>query len=199
MDIAIDGSSGKSLALSEDYDLLILDIMLPHQDGLSVLKTLRKNRLSTPVLMLTARGSVEDRVSGLDAGADDYLVKPFAVAELTARVRALLRRQSEEKSPLLGVGELLLDPSSREVKVQNEAVELTGREFAVLEYLLRNKNRLVSKGMIADHVWDYHFDSDFNLIEVYIKRIRHKIERPGSPRLIRTVRGGGYIIKDSSL
>jgi len=162
VDIAFDGLNGHKMALSEPYDLIVLDIMLPGTDGLTVVKRLRNEGIKIPVLFLTARGDVADRVAGLDAGADDYLVKPFAITELVARVRALLRRQSEERSPLLSAGPLCLDPSSREVKVLDEVIELTSREYAVLEYLLRNKNRLVSKGMIADHVWDYHFDSDYN-------------------------------------
>ncbi len=196
VDIATDGLTGEDLATSEPYDLIILDLMLPVKDGISLLQSLRKTGLATPVLILTARGDVPDRVAGLDAGGDDYLVKPFAVAELRARVRALLRRNTSEKSSILSVGELTVIPASHEVRVNNTPIELTSREFAILEYLLRNKNRLLSKGMIAEHVWDYHFDSDYNLIEVYIRRLRQKIESHSTHKLIHTIRNGGYIIRD---
>ena len=195
VDIAYDGLEGQKLALTEPYDLLILDIMLPRKDGLAVLKRLRKDGIQTPVLMLTARGDVHDRVVGLDAGADDYLGKPFAVAELRARVRSLLRRQSANRTPTLTVGDLALDPGAHEVKLRDGVVEMTNREYGILEYLLRNKNRLLSKGMIAEHVWDFHFSCDYNLIEVYIRRIRSKIDKYGN-RYIHTVRNGGYIIRD---
>lgn len=196
VDIAYDGLQGEALALSEAYDLIILDIMLPKKDGLAVLQTLRDEGVKTPVLMLTARGEVHDRVTGLDAGADDYLVKPFAVAELRARVRSLLRRQSATKVPRLCVGNLTLDTVTHEVKIGDQPVELTSREYAVLEYLLRNKNRLLSKGMIAEHVWDFHFSSDYNLIEVYIRRLRAKIQKHGGQPVIHTVRNGGYVIRE---
>lgn len=196
VDVTRDGQRGEELALTEPYDLIILDIMLPRKDGLSVLKGIRKEGVNTPVLLLTARSEVSDRVAGLDSGADDYLSKPFAVAELRARVRALLRRHSPTKAPLLESGELALDPVAHEVRVNRELIELTSREYAILEYLLRNKNHLVTKGMIAEHVWDFHFSSDFNLIEVYIRRLRQKIESNGSQRFIHTIRNGGYIIRD---
>lgn len=196
VDVARDGQRGEELALTEPYDLIILDIMLPKKDGLSVLRGIRKEGVNTPVLLLTARSEVSDRVAGLDSGADDYLSKPFAVAELRARVRALLRRHSTLKTPLLESGELTLDPVAHEVRVNRELIELTSREYAILEYLLRNKDHLVTKGMIAEHVWDFHFSSDFNLIEVYIRRLRQKIEGNTSQRFIHTIRNGGYIIRD---
>ena len=196
VDVASNGISGEGLALSEPYDLIILDILLPKKDGISVLKILRNEGIRTPVLLLTARGEIPDRVAGLDAGADDYLVKPFALTELLARVRVLLRRHAGIKVSLLNVGELSLNTSNHEVRVQGKRIELTSREYAILEYLLHNKNRLLSKGMIADHVWDYHFDSDYNLIEVYIRRLRSKIESLYPEQLIHTVRNGGYIIRD---
>ena len=196
VDVALDGMTGEGLASTEPYDLIILDIMLPKKEGIAVLKSLRQAGIQTPVLILTARGEVPDLVAGLDAGADDYIKKPFALAELRARVRALLRRHSEERSPTLRVGPLTLDPTAHEITVEGKPVELTNREYAILEYLLRNKNRLLSKGMIADHVWDYHYRSDPNLIEVYIRKIRQKIERHSKQRFIHTVRGGGYIIRD---
>ena len=196
VDVARDGVNGEALAMSEPYDLIILDIMLPKKDGLAVLNSLRVSGLHRPVLLLTARGEVADRVAGLDAGADDYLVKPFAVSELRARVRALLRRASLEKTSLLSAGDLTLDTATQEVWVDSRSIELTRREFAILTYLLHNKNRLVSKGMIAEHVWDYHFNSDYNLIEVYIRRLRQKIERFSKFKLIHTIRNGGYSLRD---
>lgn len=196
VDVAVDGVTGERLASTEPYDLVILDIMLPKKEGIPVLKSLRQAGVNTPVLILTARGEVPDRVAGLDAGADDYLTKPFALAELRARVRALLRRPTGERLPLLQVGTLTANPTTHEITVEGRTVALTSREYAVLEYLLRNKNRLLSKGMIADHVWDYHYDSDHNLIEVYIRKIRKKIARHSKQKYIHTVRGGGYIIRD---
>jgi DNA-binding response OmpR family regulator len=196
VDLAPDGLAGEGMALSEGYDLIILDLMLPKKDGLAVLKTLRKEGIVTPILLLTARDEVSDRVAGLDAGADDYLGKPFAVAELRARVRALLRRQSDNKASLLSAGDLVMDTVAHEVRIGENRLELTSREYAILEYLLRNKGRLLTKGMIAEHVWDYHFESDFNLIEVYIRRLRQKLEQSGGHRLIHTVRNSGYIIRE---
>ena len=196
VDIANDGFEGEEMALSESYDLIILDIMLPKKDGLAVLKTLREEGLETPVLMVTALGEVHDRVAGLDAGADDYLAKPFAVAELRARVRSLLQRDSSSKSRLLQAGNLSLNTVSQEVRVHDNLIELTNREYAILECLLLNKNRLLSKGMIAEHVWDFHFSGDYNIIEVYIRRLRNKIEKAGHRRIIHTVRNGGYVIRE---
>jgi len=193
VDIALDGLTGQNLAATEEYDLIILDILLPGKNGLAILTTLRAAQINVPVMMLTARGDVSDRVAGLDAGADDYLVKPFALAELRARVRSLLRRPGE-RSPVLTAGPVSLDSVSKQVLVNEKNVDLTSREFAILEYLLRNKNRLVSKGMIAEHVWDYHFDSDYNLIEVYIRRLRQKIEP--DQKIIHTVRNGGYMVRE---
>ncbi len=196
VDLAHDVLAGEEKALSEAYDLIILDLMLPHKNGLAVLKTLRREGMATPILLLTARDEVSDRVAGLDAGADDYLGKPFAVAELRARVRALLRRQSDHKASFLSAGDLVMDTVSHEARLGENHLELTTREYAILEYLLRNKGRLLTKGMIAEHVWDYHFDSDFNLIEVYIRRLRQKIEQSGGQRLIHTVRNSGYVIRE---
>ena len=196
VDASYDGQNGEDLALSESYDLIILDIMLPKKPGLAVLSTLREEGITTPVLLLTARDEVADRVVGLDAGADDYLGKPFAVAELRARIRALLRRQSDNKSPRLSVGNLLMDIAGHEVRIGENRIELTSREFAILEYVMRNKGRLVTKGMIAEHVWDFEFNSDYNLIEVYINRLRQKIEQFGGKRLIHTIRKSGYVMRE---
>ncbi|HQV31604.1 MAG TPA: response regulator transcription factor [Calditrichia bacterium] len=179
----------------ESYDLLILDVQLPGRDGFALLKRLRAEGWDVPVLMLTARGEVGDRVKGLDAGADDYLTKPFAVAELRARIRALLRRNSPQKSTLLVHRHLRLDTASRVLWVAEREIPLTTREYAVLHFLLSNCGRLLSKGMIADHVWDYQFNSDENIIEVYIRRLRKKIELEGEPAVIVTVRNGGYMIR----
>jgi DNA-binding response OmpR family regulator len=170
--------------------------MLPHKNGLAVLQVLRGEGVPTPVLLLTARAEVSDRVAGLDAGADDYLGKPFAVAELRARTRALLRRQSDNKASLLSAGCLVMDTISHEVRLGTIVSVLTSREYAILEYLMRTNGRLLTTGMIAEHVWDYHFDSDFNLIEVYIRRLRQKTEQSGGPRLIHTVRNSGYVIRE---
>lgn len=194
VDVVHDGLTAEEFIAVESYDLIVLDIMLPGRDGLEILRDMRSQGDGTPVLLLTARGDVSDRVAGLDAGADDYLVKPFAVAELGARVRSLLRRQSMEHSPVLQVGDVILDTSLRRVRVGGQFVELTNREYAILEYLMRNKNRLLSKSMIAEHVWDYHFNSDYNLIEVYIRRIRKKIEN--HQKIIHTVRNSGYVIRE---
>jgi len=196
VDIAFDGSEGELLALNEVYDLIILDLVLPGKDGFTVLKILRREKIQIPVLILTARDDVSDRVAGLDAGADDYLVKPFAVAELCARVRSLLRRQSADKSPLLQSGNLTLNPGTKQVFVDDELIELTNREYAILEYMLRNKNRPLTKGMIAEHVWDFHFSSDYNLIEVYIGRLRKKIEGKSRQKFIQTIRNSGYLIRE---
>ncbi len=194
VDVAADGPQGEDMALAEAYDLIILDLMLPKKDGLAVLKTLRREGLATPVLLLTARDEVSDRVAGLDAGADDYLGKPFAVAELRARVRALLRRQSDNKASLLSAGDLVMDIVLHEVRLGENHLELTSREYAILEYLLRNKGRLLTKGMIAEHVWDSSFDSFTNVIDVYINHLRNKIDRNFGRKLIHSVRGVGYRI-----
>jgi DNA-binding response OmpR family regulator len=196
VDLAPDGLTGEEMALSEAYDLIILDLMLPRKDGLAVLKTLRREGTTTSILLLTARDAVSDRVQGLDAGADDYLGKPFAVTELRARVRALLRRQAPSKAPELYAGELVMDTAAHEVRLGATRLELTHREYAILEYLLRNKGHLLSKGMIAEHVWDYQYEGDYNLIEVYIRRLRQKLENGCQPRLIHTVRHSGYILRE---
>jgi DNA-binding response OmpR family regulator len=161
-----------------------------------VLKTLRREGTTAPVLLLTARDNVSDRVQGLDAGADDYLGKPFALTELRARVRALLRRQAPTRSPELSAGDLLMDTAAHDVRLGETRLDLTHREYAILEFLMRNKGRLLSKGMIAEHVWDYQYDGDLNLIEVYIRRLRQKLEQGSRPRLIHTVRNSGYIIRE---
>jgi len=177
------------------YDAIVLDLGLSDTDGSVLLQKLREARIDTPVLILTARGSVEDRVGGLNAGADDYLPKPFAFAELLARLQALLRR-SRNASTLLQVADLEVDVARRKVQRGGHRIELTAREFAVLEFLVRHSGEVVTRSMLADHVWGEHFDSLSNLIEVFITRIRKKIERDDAPRLLHTIRGAGYSIRD---
>lgn len=195
VDTAADGETGLDMGLDGIHDLIILDISLPQKDGLSVLRALRKHNIITPVLLLTARTAVEDRVTGLDTGADDYLTKPFAFQELLARVRALLRRKADAKSPLLNVADLTLDPVRHLVSRGEKKIELTAKEFALLDYFMRNPDRVLTRTMIADHVWDYGFDSETNVIDVYINYLRNKIEIGSKPRLIHTVRGVGYVLK----
>jgi DNA-binding response OmpR family regulator len=198
-DIAHTGHKGLELALSDSYDLLILDYMLPDIDGIEVILEMRGNNIGTPVLMLTARGAVEDRVAGLNAGADDYLVKPFAMAELLARVGALLRRRDRapEVTSVLNAGDLSLDLMRHEAQRGGRVIELTAKEFALLEYLMRNAGRVLSRTQIIDHVWRYDLDAVSNVVDIYIHYLREKIDR-GAPRpLIKTVRGVGYKIEGS--
>ncbi len=197
VDIALDGREGARLALSEEYDLIILDIMLPFKDGISILKDIRIEKISTPVLMLTAKDNVSDKVLGLDSGADDYLAKPFAFDELLARVRALLRRNSTEKKVVLEAGELQLDTQTHKAYRSGNEIQLTVKEYAILEYLLRNKNHVISRTKLSEHVYDYHFDSDTNVIDVYINKLRNKIDKGFDKQILQTVRGIGYVIKDS--
>ena len=195
VDVVYDADDGLASARAEEYDLVILDRMLPGEiDGVGVCKELRAEGNHTPVLMLTAKGAVRDRVVGLDAGADDYLVKPFAFEELLARTRALLRRPQDSLGIKLEVGDLTLDTTSYEVRRGSKVIDLSQREFALLEYLMRNKGRTLSKEMIIQHVWSYDADVLFNTVEVYIGYLRNKIDRPfrGQPQLLKTVRGFGY-------
>jgi len=196
VDVEHDGDAGLARALDGGYDLLVLDVMLPGRDGLAVLRELRSRARPLPVLLLTARGTVADRVAGLDLGADDYLTKPFAVAELLARVRALLRR-GVATSPTLAVADLTLDPATREVTRAGRRIELTAREYALLEFLLRNKRRVVSRALIAQHVWGVDFDTFTNVIDVYVNYLRRKIDVGFMPKLIHTVRGAGYVLRDT--
>jgi len=195
VDVACDGETGLQMALDRVHDLIILDIQLPKLDGLSVLYELRKEKVSTPVLLLTVRATIEDKVLGLDAGADDYLTKPFAFQELVARTRALLRRRTEGKAPVLQVADLTLDPARRMVFRGNRRIELTTREFALLDYFMRNPGRVLTRTMIAEHVWDYDFDSMTNVIDVYVNYLRRKIDSDQDQKLIHTVRGVGYMLK----
>ena len=195
---AFNGEDGLELALTEEYDLLILDILLPKINGLQILEELRKEGLKVPVLLLTAKDQIEDKVKGLDLGADDYLTKPFAVPELVARVRSLLRRKSEVKSSSISIGDVEIDTSTHEVKVKNREVSLTGKEYSILEFLFYNKNRVLSRLSIAEHVWGDNFDifTMTNFVDVHIKNLRKKISQATSQNLIETIRGVGYIVKD---
>ncbi len=198
VDVSYDGEDGGFLAEVNDYDLIILDLMLPKKNGLQVCNEIRAHGVITPVLMLTARDSVEDKVRGLDAGADDYLAKPFAFEELLARVRALLRRQSETKTPTLMIADLELDPMSRQVTRSGKAIRLTTKEYALLEYLLRNPKKVLSRTLIGEHVWDMNFDPESNVIDVYVSHLRTKVDKGFEPALIHTLRGQGYILSDEA-
>lgn len=196
VDVASDGIVGLEMALDGVHDLIILDLSLPKQDGLSVLQALRQAKVKTPVLLLTVRANIEDKVLGLDAGADDYLTKPFAFQELVARIRALLRRRAEAEPPILQVADLTLDPARRIVSRQGEKVELTPKEFSLLDYFMRNPGRVLTRTMIAEHVWDYTFDTTTNVIDVYVNYLRKKIDSDREPKLLYTVRGVGYVLKE---
>ena len=195
VDLAYDGEEGEYLTEVNPYDLIILDIMLPSKDGIEICHELRAKGINTPVLMLTAKDAVEDRVRGLDTGADDYLVKPFAFNELLARMRALLRRDGIPRSPELKVGDLTLDTLTRRVRRGQRSIELTTKEYVVLEYLMRHPDAVVTRTMIEEHAWDYDFDSLSNLVDVYVNRLRRKIDNKGEESLIRTVRGAGYRLR----
>lgn len=197
VDVAYNGEEGLSRAESNSYDLIILDIMLPKKDGLTVCKSLRKEKVTTPVLMLTAKDTVEDKVSGLDSGADDYLTKPFAFEELLARVRALLRRGRPLSPEKLKVADLVLDPVTHQVKRGGKNIQLTYTEYRVLSYLMSNANKVLTRTIIEDHVWGYdYFEKFSNIVDVYIRYLRKKIDEGSNKKLIHTIMGKGYIIKD---
>ena len=198
VDVAHDGEAGLQMAKSENYDLLILDVMLPNKSGVALIKEFRAWGGAAPALILTAKSATEDKVAGLDSGADDYLTKPFAFAELLARVRSLLRRGSKEKSTVLAIADLELDTVTHKAKRGGRNIELTAKEYALLEYLLRNKERVLSRTIIAEHIWDYNFDTGTNIIDVYVNHLRSKIEGDGEKKLIHTVRGVGYVMKEES-
>ncbi|MCX7735478.1 MAG: response regulator transcription factor [Candidatus Kapabacteria bacterium] len=197
VETASDGKTGLEMAMNNQFDAILLDVMLPGMDGFKVLNELRNAGISTPIMMLTARGTTEDRVQGLDLGADDYLPKPFSFEELAARLRSILRRSSTEKSTKLKCGDLVLDTISHVAYRFGKEIELTTKEYALLEYLIRNKNRILSRSTITQHVWKHNFDPESNIIDVYIKRLRAKIEREdGTKPLIQSIRGVGYRMRD---
>jgi DNA-binding response OmpR family regulator len=195
VDNAFDGEEAEYMAETTLFDLIILDVMLPKKDGVAVCRDLRAKGVNIPILILTAKDSVEDKVTGLDSGADDYLVKPFAFAELMARIRALLRREVLPKTQKLQVGGLSLDPLSREVWRAGRRIELTAKEYAILEYFMSRPNAVVTRTMLGENVWDYEFDGISNIIDVYVRRIRRKIDEEGQASLIQTVRGAGYRLR----
>jgi two-component system OmpR family response regulator len=197
VDHAIDGREGLHLALTAPYDAAIIDIMLPKLDGLQLIEELRRQKINTPVLILSAKRSVDDRVRGLQKGSDDYLTKPFAFSELLARVQALIRRASGSAEPTsLMVGDLSLDLLSRKVLRSGKQLDLQPREFALLEYLMRNAGRVISKTMIMEHVWEYHFDPETNVVEARICRLREKIDKDATKKMIHTIRGVGYVLRE---
>jgi DNA-binding response OmpR family regulator len=192
VDVAGDGEEGLDYALAAEYDAIVLDILLPRMDGLDLLRELRDRGMMTPVLLLTARDAVEDRVQGLDAGADDYLVKPFAFSELLARIRALLRRPPLQTEAVLRVGDLEMDIARHEVRRSQRVIELSPREFALLEYLIRHPTQVLSRTQIIEHVWNFDFSYESNVVDVYIGYLRRKLNRSSDTPLIHTVRGVGY-------
>ena len=194
-DVAYNGEDGLFMAENEPSDIIILDIMLPIVDGITILKTIRKKGVKTPVLMLTAKDAMDDKISGLDSGADDYLTKPFHFEELLARIRALLRRNSDVKTSIVQVGDLYIDLASCEIKRENDQISLSAREYAIFELLVMNRNKVLSRTYISEHIYDYDFDLDSNVIDVFINRIRNKIDKKYKTKLIHTVRGAGYILK----
>jgi len=196
VDVAYDGLDGEEMGLMDVYDIIILDIMLPGKNGIEVCKALRNKRMRTPILMLTARDALEDRVQGLDSGADDYLVKPFEVDELRARIRALLRRESTAKTGVLQIGDLILDPAAHTVKRSGQLIELTAKEFSLLEYMMRHPNQLITREMAEEHLWSYENIVASNVVDVYIRRLRRKIDDPYEPKLLETLRGAGYRIRE---
>ena len=196
VEVADDGETALDLIVAgPPYDLIVLDVMLPKRDGFAILRAMRGRGVKTPVLVLTARDSVADKVAGLDVGADDYLTKPFAFDEFLARVRALLRRGSDARTPTLRVGDLLLDPARRDVRRGERRITLTTREYALLEYFMRNAGRVLTRPMITEHVWGLDFDPESNVVDVYVGYLRRKIDVEGDHPLVRTVRGAGYTLK----
>lgn len=192
VDTAYDGQEGQDLAELTPYDVIILDILLPKKDGLEVCRALRLRRIHTPILLLTARDSVDDRVQGLDCGADDYLVKPFALRELLARLRALLRRNHPHTNGRLEIGHLVVDPVTHIVEREGRSIDLTPKEFALLEYFMYHPNQVVTREMIEQHIWNYDFECSSNVIDVYVRRLRRKIDDPFEVKLLATIRGIGY-------
>ena len=195
VDIAMDGEEGLHLGEQNQYDLIILDLMLPKINGLEILSILRSKKIETPILLLTAKDSVDDKVEGLNQGADDYLTKPFAFSELLSRIRVLLRRGKAETKTTLEIADLTLNLVSHKVNRGNEEIELTGKEYSLLEYFMRNQEKVLTRTMIAEHVWDYNFDTFTNVIDVYVNHLRKKIDKNFSTKLLHTLRGVGYVMK----
>jgi len=194
VDVAYDGEAGLDMVEVNEYDLIVLDLMIPKIDGLEVLKRIRDSKNNVPILVLTAKDTVEDIVKGLDTGCDDYLTKPFDFMVFLARIRALLRREKTDKEPLLKIVDLTLSPVTHKVTRGGKEIELTSKEYALLEYFMRNPERVLTRTMISEHVWDYHFDSMTNVVDVYVNYLRKKIDKGFEPKLIHTVRGVGYIL-----
>ena len=197
VDLCRDGADALYFAQTNTYDVIILDIMLPGKDGFTICREMRENSILTPVIMLTAKDTVEDKVSGLSEGADDYLTKPFSFEELLARIRALLRRNQDYKTKVLKAGDLEMDPVRRLVTRAGKKIILTGKEYALLEYLLRNKGRIVTPVMILEHIWDMDYDGVSNIVNVYINHLRNKIDKDSNVKLIKTIRGHGYQIDEN--
>ncbi|GBL39923.1 MAG: response regulator transcription factor [Nitrospiraceae bacterium] len=195
VDLCEDGAKGLELAFATNYDLVIVDLMVPTLPGLEIVKGIRQAKIQTPILILTAQSQVDQRVKGLDAGADDYLTKPFAIDELLARIRALLRRGATESPGVLQIDDLLLNPATREVTRGDQRIDLTLKEYALLEYLMRHTGRVLTRPMISEHVWNQDFDTFTNVIDVYVNYLRNKIDRGRVKKLIHTVRGSGYMLK----
>lgn len=196
IDQAFDGQEGQYLAETESYDLIILDVMLPKIDGLNVCKYLRQKQITTPILMLTAKSQTTDKVMGLDSGADDYLTKPFEFSELRARIAALIRRSAKQPEPIINIGDLLIDPLTHSVTRGNRKINLTPKEFAILEFLGRHRDEVVTRTQITEHTWDYNFDSMSNVVDVFMATLRRKIDKDAKVKLIRTVHGVGYQLTD---
>lgn len=194
VDQAFDGEEGLALAEAYEYDLMILDLMLPKKEGMDILQDLRRNGSKMPILVLTAKDAVGDKVKALDSGVDDYLTKPFSIEECLARVRALLRRGKPDRSGSLRVADLILNPATREVYRGQRRIELTNKEYALLEYFMRNAGRVLTRSMIAEHVWNIDFDTETNVIDVYVTYLRNKIDKGEASRLIKTIRGVGYTL-----
>jgi len=196
VDVVNNGKDGLDFAIGEEFGLIILDVMLPEIDGIEICRRIREAGIHTPVMMLTARGQISDKVTGLDVGADDYMVKPFSFEELFARIRALVRRPAQTNDPVLRIRDLTLDPKTFTVKRNEEIIELSSKEFSLLEYLLRNKNTVLNKEQIISHVWDYDSDILPSTIEVHMKHLRDKVDVAGEDSLINTIRGRGYTIRE---
>jgi two-component system, OmpR family, copper resistance phosphate regulon response regulator CusR len=192
VDVAFDGEEGDYLAKTNHYDLIILDILLPKMNGWDVCRSIRSEKIVTPILMLTALDSVDDKIRGLDYGADDYLTKPFDFGELLARIRSLVRRQSDEKTSVIQISNLVINTATREVSRDDKKINLSAKEFAMLEYFVHNKNRVLTREMISEHVWDMNFDPQSNVIDSFVRFLRQKIDKGFEPELIHTIRGVGY-------